>query len=142
MGKRIFEMTTEERREAGRKGGLKSGEARRKKKKMCETLETILGMTLKKGELNDIEEIQSLAELNGQNIDVQTAVLLAQVKKAMKGSVMSAEFIRDTVGQRPEDIVKLNADKEDTTLSIKVSYGDTEKNSTSGEDNDSTEQQQ
>lgn len=124
MGKRIQDLTIEERREAGRKGGIKSGEVRRAKRNMRENLDLLLNMTLKKGQLNDIEEIRSLAELKGLNIDVQTAILLAQVQKALKGSVMSAEFLRDTAGQRPEDIVNLNTEGEDMSLNININYGE------------------
>lgn len=124
MGKRIQDLTIEERREAGRKGGIKSGEVRRAKRNMRENLDLLLNMTLKKGQLNDIEEIRSLAELKGLNVDVQTAILLAQVQKALKGSVMSAEFLRDTAGQRPEDIVNLNTEGEDMSLNININYGE------------------
>ena len=52
------------------------------------------------------------------------AILIGQVQKALKGSIASAEFIRDTVGQRPEDIINLNTEGEDMTLNINVSYCD------------------
>lgn len=42
VGKRIYEMTPEELREAGRKGGIASGKAKREKKAMRETLEVLL----------------------------------------------------------------------------------------------------
>ena len=114
MGKRFTEMTKEELAEAGRKGGLKSVEVRRKKKAMKEALETLLQLPLKDQELVEAEEVKSLAELSGKNIDIQ---------KALKGSVASAEFLRDTAGERPEDIVNLNADGEDTKLNININYG-------------------
>ena len=123
MGKRFTEMTKEELAEAGRKGGLKSVEVRRKKKAMKEALETLLQLPLKDQELVEAEEVKSLAELSGKNIDIQTAILIAQIKKALKGSVASAEFLRDTAGERPEDIVNLNADGEDTKLNININYG-------------------
>lgn len=116
-------MTKEELAEAGRKGGLKSVEVRRKKKAMKEALEILLSLPLKDQELVEAEEVKSLAELSGKNIDIQTAILIAQIKKALKGSVASAEFLRDTAGERPEDIVNLNADGEDTNLNININYG-------------------
>lgn len=116
-------MTKEELAEAGRKGGLKSVEVRRKKKAMKEALEILLSLPLKDQELVEAEEVKSLAELSGKNIDIQTAILIAQIKKALKGSVASAEFLRDTAGERPEDIVNLNADGEDTKLNININYG-------------------
>lgn len=123
-------MTKEELAEAGRKGGLKSVEVRRKKKAMKEALEILLSLPLKDQELVEAEEVKSLAELSGKNIDIQTAILIAQIKKALKGSVASAEFLRDTAGERPEDIVNLNADGEDTKLNINISYGTSDKEQT------------
>lgn len=116
-------MTTKELQEAGRKGGIKSGETKRNKKAMKETLELLLSMPLKNRKLIEPEQIKSFADLNGKNIDIQTAILIAQIQKALKGSVASAEFLRDTAGQRPEDIINLNTDAEDMNLNINISYG-------------------
>ena len=69
------------------------------------------------------EDVKSFADLKGKNIDIQTAILVAQIQKALKGSVASAEFLRDTAGERPEDIINLNAGEEDTSLNINISYG-------------------
>ena len=44
VNKPIYAMTPEEKREAGRKGGLKSAEVRRRKKAMKEAYDVILGM--------------------------------------------------------------------------------------------------
>ena len=124
MGKSFKDMTTKELQEAGRKGGIKSGETKRNKKAMTETLELLLSMPLKNRKLIEPEQIKSFADLNGKNIDIQTAILIAQIQKALKGSVASAEFLRDTAGQRPEDIINLNTDAEDMNLNINISYGD------------------
>ena len=117
-------MTTKELQEAGRKGGIKSGETKRNKKAMKETLELLLSMPLKNKKIVEPEQIKSFADLNGKNIDIQTAILIAQIQKALKGSVASAEFLRDTAGQRPEDIINLNTDAEDMNLNLNISYGD------------------
>ena len=124
MGESFKDMTTKELQEAGRKGGIKSGETKRNKKAMKETLELLLSMPLKNRKLIEPEQIKSFADLNGKNIDIQTAILIAQIQKALKGSVASAEFLRDTAGQRPEDIINLNTDAEDMNLNINISYGD------------------
>lgn len=124
MGKSFKDMTTKELQEAGRKGGIKSGETKRNKKAMKETLELLLSMPLKNRKLIEPEQIKSFADLNGKNIDIQTAILIAQIQKALKGSVASTEFLRDTAGQRPEDIINLNTDAEDMNLNINISYGD------------------
>ena len=49
-----------EARSNGRKGGIASGEKRREKKAMKETLETLLQMPLKSGKAVDLEGIKSI----------------------------------------------------------------------------------
>ena len=80
--------STEEARERGRKGGLASGEARRKRK----TLKEELLLMLSDG---DIQEKISLALIN-EAISGNNA-----------GSVTKAfEVIRDTIGERPVEKVQ------------------------------------
>ena len=80
--------STEEARERGRKGGLASGEARRKRK----TLKEELLLMLSDG---DIQEKISLALIN-EAINGNNA-----------GSVTKAfEVIRDTIGERPAEKVQ------------------------------------
>jgi hypothetical protein len=56
MAKNQFElMTPEQRAEYGRQGGIKSGETKRKKKAMKETLEVLLSMPMKNGKTSDVE---------------------------------------------------------------------------------------
>lgn len=93
--------TTNEARKRGKKGGIKSGKARKERKAMKETAEMILGLTLKDGTVTDLEDIQSMAAANGKNITVQDAIILKQAQKALKGDIRAAEFIRDTSGNRP-----------------------------------------
>lgn len=93
--------TTNEARKRGKKGGIKSGKARKERKAMKETAEMILGLTLKDGTVTDLEDIQSMAAANGKNITVQDAIILKQAQKALKGDIRAAEFVRDTSGNRP-----------------------------------------
>jgi hypothetical protein len=104
MARNQFElMTPEERAEYGRQGGIKSGEVKRRKKAMKETVEVLLSMPMKNGRIADIEAIKNFAAIKGKNIDVQTAILIAQIQRALKGDKGAAEFIRDTSGQKPTD---------------------------------------
>lgn len=107
MGKRIRDMTKEELSEAGRKGGIASGESKRRKKAMKETLEVLLSMPMHKGKMADVDQIRSFAELKGKNISVETAMMVTLLQKALKGDVTAAQFIRDTSGQKPTDDVNL-----------------------------------
>lgn len=96
-------MTPEERRENGRKGGIASGEAKRRKKAMRDRLEILLELQMKPGKGADLESIKNFAALKGKNITVQDAMMLAQIQKALKGDTAAATFIRDTAGEKPGD---------------------------------------
>lgn len=101
-------QTKEEAKARGRAGGIASGKARREKKMMRETLDMLLSMPMKNGKSIDVEKIRSFAALKGKNISVQEAILIAQVQKAMKGDTRAAEYVRDTIGQKPTDSVDMN----------------------------------
>lgn len=98
----------DEARKRGRAGGIASGKSRREKKLMRETLDMLLSMPMKNGKFADVENIRSFAALKGKNISVQEAILIAQVQKAMKGDTRAAEYVRDTMGQKPTDSVDMN----------------------------------
>lgn len=111
------ERTKDEQREIARKGGIASGEARRRKKTMRETLEAVLSMQVGDGKSTDIEAITKFAQLKGKNITVQEAMIIAQAQKALKGDLAALQFIRDTMGQKPTDNMNLVAEM--TPLVIK-----------------------
>jgi hypothetical protein len=116
-------MTPEERRENGRKGGIASGEAKRKKRAMRDRLEILLEMPIKSGREVDIENIRNFASLKGKNITVEDAMMIAQIQKALKGDTVAAAFVRDTIGQNPTTRIESDVDME---LNITVDYGDAE----------------
>lgn len=116
-------MTPEERREAGRKGGIASGEAKRRKKAMRERLEILLELPMKDGRGTDIETIRNFAALKGKNITVQDAMMIAQIQKALKGDTNAAAFVRDTAGQNPSTRIEADVDMD---LNITIDYGDEE----------------
>lgn len=101
-------MTPEQRRENGRKGGIASGEAKRKKRAMRETLDVLLSMPMKSGKFTDIESIKNFAAIKGKNINVQEAMIISMLQRAMKGDVKAAEWIRDTAGQKPVENMNMN----------------------------------
>lgn len=101
--------STSEARSRGKAGGIASGKARREKKAMKDTLESLLSMPLKSGKCADVETIKDLAALKGKNITVQEAIMLAQIQKAMKGDTRAAEYIRDTSGNKPDNNMNLKA---------------------------------
>jgi len=103
-------QTREEAIARGRAGGIASGKAKRAKKLMRETLDIMLSMPLKDGRDADVETIKNFAALKGKNISVQDAIMIAQIQKAMKGDTKAAEYVRDTVGQKPTDLLTVNAE--------------------------------
>ncbi len=124
MARNEFEkMTPEQRRENGRKGGIASGEAKRKKKAMRERLEILLELPMRSGKGADLDNIKNFAALKGKNITVQDAMMIAQIQKALKGDTTAAAFVRDTAGENPA--VRVEADV-DMDLNITIDYGDEE----------------
>lgn len=85
----------EEVRSNGRKGGQRSGETRRAKRTMRDSLEILLNLSLKEGESANVDKINSLSSLTGKNVTVQDALLIAQLKKALKGDVRAFYAIRE-----------------------------------------------
>ena len=74
---------------------------------MRETLKTLLAMPLNKKKCYDVEEIETFAQLKGKTVDVETAILIKQVQRALAGDLPSAEFIRDTSGQKPTNDINV-----------------------------------
>lgn len=77
--------------EEAKKGGIKSGEARRKKRDLRQAIEILLETDIK----NKNGEVKSGAE----------AIAIAQFQKALKGDTRAFEVIRDTAGQKPVEKV-------------------------------------
>lgn len=82
----LADRTTEEQRAIASAGGKASGEARRKRK----TLKEELLLLLSEGE-------------------TQQSVTLALIEKAMSGDTKAYEVIRDTIGEKPVDKVKMES---------------------------------
>ena len=94
-GKNTQFRTGAEQAEIARRGGVASGVARRQQRTMYETLAKLMALSVKDGDIVDIDGVKSIVGLNGQNITVQEAVLLAQIKQAMKGNVKSAKYLAE-----------------------------------------------
>ena len=91
----------EELREQTRKGGIASGESRRKRKTFRESLLTILSMA--PDDPTMAEHLQAL----GLDPTFQTAIDLAQAKAAARGDTDAARFIRDTIGEKPREELEI-----------------------------------
>ena len=84
---------------SGKKGGVASGVARREKKALKTTLETLLSMPIEDGKLEDVDKIKSLASLDGKNISVQEAIVLKALQKALNGDIKAFNAIADILKQ-------------------------------------------
>jgi len=80
--------TKEEQKQIAIMGGRASGKARREKKLLKDTLEAMLELTDKKG------------------ITKQEQICIALFKKANMGDTKAFEIIRDTIGQKPVEVIQ------------------------------------
>ena len=79
----------EEAAEAGRKGGIASGVARKRKRALKDTIEMIMRLGV------DPQTQQILEQLGVDEKDqsVQTAIVVAQALKAMRGDTKAADYL-------------------------------------------------
>lgn len=86
--------TREEASEAGKKGGVRSGEVRRARRTLREELNELLAETI--------------TDKTGRQILTQRAISASMIKQALFGSTKAFELIRDTVGEKPVDKIILS----------------------------------
>lgn len=98
-------LTSEEAREQGRRGGIASGEARRKKRTFRELIELVMTM-----EVDDPSVHAKLREL-GLDPTHDMAITMAAVRKAENGDIEATRYLRDTKGEKPTEALNLNLDK-------------------------------
>ena len=79
--------------EAGQRGGIASGEARRRKRDIRLALEALLE--------------KDITDKKGNVMTTTEAIALKQIEKALKGDTKAFEVVRDTVGQKPTDRIDL-----------------------------------
>ena len=85
--------------EEASKGGKASGEARRMRAAVRKVLD---------GEIpEDMSELRERLTALGAETKCYDGVALAMVLKAMKGDKSSADWVRDTAGEKPKDEVDL-----------------------------------
>ncbi|MCI5569839.1 MAG: hypothetical protein MR372_08300 [Lachnospiraceae bacterium] len=119
-----------ERREIGSKGGKARAKKQRERKTFQETARLILGMAVKSGEAVDISTIQSFADLNGKNMSVEEAIVLAQALRAIKGDRYAAEYLRDTAGEKPVEKVQVKPNIKEVTQRIEEIFAEERENET------------
>lgn len=87
----LGDISTDEQRKIASKGGKASVEARRRKKKLREELEILL---------------QIMDEKSGKTL--QEKMSMSLIEKAIHGDTKAYEVVRDTIGQRPDNMADTN----------------------------------
>ena len=95
--------------ENGRKGGIASGETKRRKREAKEIIEIFLTMPLKKGKTADIDGIKNFMDMKGKNITVEEAIHLKIVQKALKGDLNAYDRALSLIGEKPAEKVQVDA---------------------------------
>lgn len=96
-------LTTEEAREIGHKGGIASGEARRRRRTLREAAQVLLSAKL----MLDQADPKMLAELGVETPTNADGLMLIALTKAAKGDVEAMRFVRDTGGELPTAKVEI-----------------------------------
>lgn len=89
-----YKLTLEEQK----KGGIASGEARRRKRDIRLALEALLE--------------KDITDKHGNTMSTAEAIAIKQVEKALKGDTKAFEVVRDTAGQKPVEKVAFGASEE------------------------------
>lgn len=109
------ELSSEEAKKRGRKGGLASVEARREKKSLRSTIETLLEYRPTEKELEYMRD-------HGIDVDddatYRTAVAFAIINKAVKGNTRAFEMLRDTIGEKPTEKVEVTKPTSETVAEM------------------------
>lgn len=95
---RGHEFTSDQSREEaaknGRKGGLKAGENRRRRKAFAEAFNTLLE--------------REFTDHNGNHMQGVEAIAAKVFRQAMDGDMKAVQFLRDTVGEMPVQRVEVD----------------------------------
>lgn len=98
----LQKFTVEVAREKGRKGGLakKANEPRRKLIK--DIVNQMLAMPVSSLNAQQKRQLAALTGYDAEDITNSVLVQVAQLKKAVKGDLAAAAYLRDTAGEKPE----------------------------------------
>lgn len=110
-------------RENGRKGGIKSGQTRRRKKTMKQAMNALLSLP---AQGNSREALINLG-IDPDDADNQMLVMVAMMQKAVKGNVSAAQFIASIAGGYDENKQRLKMEKELNNARIEQIKAQTDK---------------
>lgn len=92
--RKFTDMTPEEHRELSKKGAIASAESKRTRKTMKEMLDILLSKNIKTA--------------GGENTNALEVMMTKLVQEAMNGSIKAITIIRDTIGEKPVDVVQFS----------------------------------
>lgn len=92
-------------KEEASKGGKRSGETRRKRKTLRETYMDIASLPMITTDTLADQFAARYKELSGEELNVDAAIMLAQIYKASMGDTQAAAFIRDTIGEKNAEVI-------------------------------------
>ena len=81
-----------------KRGGIASGEARRRKRDIRLALEALLE--------------KDITDKHGNTMSTAEAIAIKQIEKALKGDTKAFEVVRDSAGQKPVEKVSVGASDE------------------------------
>ena len=113
--------SSEEARELGRRGGIASGAARRRRKALREAADIFLALPLP-----DKDEVKRLRKLglDRDDIDVQMGIVARLAQMAMLGDTKAARLLFDIIGPEPETNYLDATDDDPITQSLNEEFGD------------------
>ncbi len=113
--------SSEEARELGRRGGIASGAARRRRKALREAADIFLALPLP-----DKDEVKRLRKLGlgMDDIDVQMGIVARLAQMAMLGDTKAAKLLFDIVGPEPETNYLDATNDDPITQSLNEVFGD------------------
>ena len=92
-------------REEQKKGGERSGEVRRERASIRAALLRLLA-----------EDI----EIDGQRLPAAEVIALQQIRKAAAGDRKSAEYVRDSSGQKPAAVVEISGADQSAAAAVEA----------------------
>ena len=113
----LIRLSPSEARENGRKGGKASGEARRRKAAMRDTMNRLLTMKV------EVEGLSDILRADGGESTYEEIITMAMIEKAMRGDVKAFMDIKDVLGQTS----KSETDLEEQKIRMEQLKADTER---------------
>jgi hypothetical protein len=106
--KPITERSPEERAALGRKGGLKAQECNRQRRTAQEIMQLLLNSKISRAQAQ--EKLGEYAQFLPEEATLYDLVNLRQIMESLEGSYKSAEYVRDTSGDKPIERQEISAE--------------------------------